>query len=514
MLQLLNPLWLWAIAGLIIPVLIHLWHIKTGKTLKIGSIALLGESARQSARSFRINNWLLLLLRCLLLLLLAFLLTEPLWQKQAQPVKTKGWVLIEKEPVKEVYALFKPQVDSLLKAGYELHQFDASFKALKLEEVLKDTIKPKSNQEPQSYWSLLKLLEQQLPQKIPAYLFTSNQLQHFKGARPELALDLHWKTFTPADSVSAWIQNASFTSTDSIRLLIGNSKPSGTSFSTIKLQSADRGNSRFNVSIEEGKPVVDLKNSSRRSVSVDTSTLKITVYQNQFPTDAAYLEAALQAVKKFSGRKMKINLASNLNQIKPKQNWIFWLSEQIIPKNLSQKSVADGRIFQYETGKAQAINSWISSANNFEGNESESINLYQHFLADKRSMANTQTIWQDGFGQPVLSSQKAGNATVYHFYSRFNPSWNDLPWSSDFPKLILNLILKSYPQPNFSENDRRIISSNQQQTSAVINSNSFFKNSKLMGFTDLEHACWIALFLVFLLERLLSTQTKKEEIYG
>lgn len=513
MLQLLNPLWLWAIAGLIVPVLIHLWHIKTGKTLKIGSIALLGETARQSSRSFWITDWLLLLLRCILLLLLTLLLTEPYWQKQAQSAKTKGWILVEKEPVKEVYQQFKPQVDSLLKAGYELHEFDASFKAIKLEEVLKDTSSKsgsKSNP-PRPYWSLVKLLQQQIPQKLPVYLFTSNQLQHFQNKRPALNFNLHWKTYTPADSVSTWIQNAYLTSEDSIHIILGNSKTSGTSFSTIKLQSG-RGNSRFLVSFEEGKPVVALKNNPQLSVPVDTSSLKITVFQNQFPADAAYLQAALQAVKKFSGRKMKISSANSFNQIPAHQNWIFWLSDQNPPKNINQKLVENGQVFQYKTGKAQAVNSWISE-NTFAGNEPEPINLYQHFLADKRSMADTKTIWQDGFGQPVLSLQESENVNIYRFYTRFNPSWNDLVWSSDFPKMMLELILKSYPQPDFTLNDKRIISANQQQVSTANLANASFINPKLMDLTDLKHACWIALFLVFLLERIIS-QTKKQEIYG
>ncbi len=515
MLQLLNPLWLWAIAGLIVPILIHLWHIKTGKTLKIGSIALLGESAKQSSRNFRVTDWLLLLLRCLLFLLLALLLTEPYWQKQAESAKTKGWVLIEKEPIKEVYAHFKPQVDSLLKAGYALHQLDASFKSIKLEEILKDTSqKVNSNPNPpRSYWSLIKLLQQQLPQKLPVYLFTSNQLQHFQNSKPELNFNLHWKTFTPADSVSTWIQNAYLTSGDSIRIILGNSKTLGTSFSSIKLQSGS-GNSHFLVSFEAGKLVVALKNNPQLAVPVDTSTLKITVFQNQFPADAAYLQAALQAVKKFSGRKMKISSASNFNQIAAQQNWVFWLSDQNPPKNLNQKLAENGQLFQYQTGKPQAVNSWISSGNDFTENQSEPIHLYQHFLVDKRSIADLQTIWQDGFGQPVLSLQESGNVNLYRFYTRFNPSWNDLVWSSDFPKMMLELILKSYPQPDFMRNDKRIISANQQQVSVANSANASFINPKLVDLTDLKHACWIALFLVFLLERIISIRTKKQEIYG
>ncbi|RYE26814.1 MAG: hypothetical protein EOP42_20170 [Sphingobacteriaceae bacterium] len=302
MLQLTNPLWLWAIAGIIVPVLIHLWHIKTGRTLKIGSIALLGESARQSSRSFRVTDWPLLLLRCLLLLLLAFLLTEPYWQKLLKPAPAKGWILVEKTPVKEVYQHFKPKIDSLLKRGYELHLLDTSFKAVKLAEILKDTV---LQQKQVGYWPLLKSLEQKIPQKTKVYLFTSKQLQHFKSKKPLLNLNLLWQTFTPADSVSTWIQNAYFTATDSIRAIVGNSKPGGTSFSTVNLQSANR-NARFNVTIEGGRAFISIKNNTQQAVVVDTSTLKISIYQHNFAADANYLSAALQAVKKFSDRKMKI----------------------------------------------------------------------------------------------------------------------------------------------------------------------------------------------------------------
>ncbi|MGI4751148.1 MAG: BatA domain-containing protein [Janthinobacterium lividum] len=513
MLQLINPLWLWAIAGIIVPVLIHLWHIKTGKTLKIGSIALLGESARQSSQSFRITDWLLLLLRCLLLLLLAFLLTGPFWQKPARATKTKGWILVEKTPVKEVYQHFKPMMDSLLKAGYELHLLDTSFKAVKLAEVLKDTVR-QSKQNPVAYWPLLKLSEQKVPQKTKVYLFTSSLLQHFQGKRPASNQTLHWQTYTPADSVSIWIQSAFLTSADSIRIILGNSKPNGTSFSTINLQSADRGNSRFQVSFEAGKPMVSLKNNPQKAVLVDTSTLKITVYQNQFSADAAYLEAALQAVKKFSNRKMKIVFASNFNQIQIKQNWIFWLSNQIPPKTLPEKLNLSGNIFKYENGKAQTISSWINAEQNFTENEPEPIGLYQHFLADKRSMTDAEKVWQDGFGNPVLSLNPTGKANIYHFYSHFDPAWNDLVWSSSFPKIMLDLIYKSYPQPDFSNYDKRIISPNQLQPSAENPTETVFKNTKNFETTDWKHSIWIALFFVFLLERILSSQAKKQAIYG
>src|ERR1700743_1895371 len=121
---LLNAIWLFALAALSIPVAIHLWNIRQGKTLKVGSISLITVSSQKNSRSFKLHDLLLLLLRCLLLALLAFILMQPLWQKRINLAQIKGWILIPKESLKETYQKFKPEIDSLSKAGYEFHYFD------------------------------------------------------------------------------------------------------------------------------------------------------------------------------------------------------------------------------------------------------------------------------------------------------------------------------------------------------------------------------------------------------
>ena len=103
MFQLLNPIWLFGISGMIIPILIHLWNVKKGKTLKIGSVNLLDESSRQNARSLRLLDLLLLLLRCLLIIILSIFLSEPLWVSSNSSDQKGGWILIEKENFTETY---------------------------------------------------------------------------------------------------------------------------------------------------------------------------------------------------------------------------------------------------------------------------------------------------------------------------------------------------------------------------------------------------------------------------
>src|SRR3954464_3767664 len=93
----LNLIWLFAIAAVVIPVAIHLWNIRPGKVLKVGSISLIDPASRKSSRSFKLLDIPLFILRCLLLLALALLLSMPVWQKKLQAAKVKGWVLVPKE---------------------------------------------------------------------------------------------------------------------------------------------------------------------------------------------------------------------------------------------------------------------------------------------------------------------------------------------------------------------------------------------------------------------------------
>src|SRR5258708_36934040 len=107
--------------GMAIPVLLHLWNDKQGKVLPIGSIAFLEKGSRRQARSRKLSEWWLLLLRCGLLLLLALLLSGPFWRKAAMRTKTKGWILgVGEDGPGQAY---KPLIDSLSKAGHERHEF-------------------------------------------------------------------------------------------------------------------------------------------------------------------------------------------------------------------------------------------------------------------------------------------------------------------------------------------------------------------------------------------------------
>src|ERR1700744_1358910 len=182
----LHPIWLLALAAISIPVAIHLWNIRPGKTLKVGSISLINASS-QNSRSFRLHDLLLLLLRCLLLALVAIVLVLPFLQRQLNSSKIKGWVLIPRENLKESYQKFKPEIDSLTKAGYEFHYFDKDFQKAVLNDVLADSKNLKADSvKSASYWSLVQQLDGQIPSSLPLYLFTPNGISYFNGEKPKV----------------------------------------------------------------------------------------------------------------------------------------------------------------------------------------------------------------------------------------------------------------------------------------------------------------------------------------
>ncbi len=72
----LNPTYLWAFLGLTVPIAIHLWSKKEGKTIKIGSIQLLNKADTKQSRSIQLNEFWLLVLRLFLISVLVLILSN------------------------------------------------------------------------------------------------------------------------------------------------------------------------------------------------------------------------------------------------------------------------------------------------------------------------------------------------------------------------------------------------------------------------------------------------------
>jgi Aerotolerance regulator N-terminal len=489
---LLNSIWLFALAALSIPVAIHLWNIRPGKTLKVGSIALIHTSAQKSSRSFKLHDLLLLSLRCLLLVLVAFVLGVPVWQKYIDSSSVKGWVLISRENLKESYQKFKPQIDSLTKAGYEFHYFNKGFSKAELNEVIADAKNTKliTDTNNASYWSLVQQLDRQIPASIPVYLFTPNGAIHFSGVKPQVSLNLHWQTFIPADSAKTWIAKAWLGNNNDVQVVQGNSTPRGTYYTNYTIRSVEQHNTPFLVNASSGRLSAGLKNSDQK-VIVDTSTWRFAIYTEKATADAGYLKAALESIVQFTKHKSVIKQYTDAGQIPAHQNWIFWLSQK--PINGSSAQNCDN-LWRYEAGKIMDVNSSINDGE--RSLSTQNIALYRSVIGNTYG----QMLWHDGFSNPVLSLERHQHTNTYHFYGRFDPSWNNLVWSDDFPKMLLRLIVDD-PGLN-NKYDRRV--TDQKQLLPLMDKGAHATTGKITDRIDLSHYAWLVLVLIFVMERWLA----------
>jgi hypothetical protein len=501
--QFLNPIWLFGAAALLIPVVIHLWNVRSGKVLKVGSISLIKAASRKSSRSFKLLDILLFVLRCLLLLLLALLLALPVWQKIVQAKKVKGWVLIPKENLAATYQKFKIRIDSLTKAGYAFHYFNSGFAKSNLQQILlhpKDSLS-NSFSAPQAlpnYWNLAKQLNNSVDAKLPLYVFTPNQARYFGSTRPEVALNMIWQTYTPADSVANYIQEAWFTNTGSIRVVKGTSTPLGTTYMYNNIGANETRNTAFTINTKNGKAEISLPdNKLQQAVIIDTAVQSIIIYAGNNTTDARYMEAALRAVSQFTQRNIRIKSVNSPNQIPAHTAWLFWLSDGAINNQTINNCQ---NILTYEKGRPTAVKSWISSGGRFSTAlpDDAKVDLFR-LISSKH---NYEIVWRDGFGQPVLSRQPQNKTNIYHFYSRFNPSWNDLVWSESFPAWMLELIA-SQLKTDEDVYDRRVLS-RQQCMPQIISGKHTLATTKSVENKSLDRYFWLALVIIFAAERWLA----------
>jgi len=446
---------LFALAGIIVPLIIHLWNVKQGKTLKIGSIALLGESSSASSKSIKINDWLLFILRCLLLVLLAFILAQPYLKKTTAGSNKNGWILVEKNIFPQVFKTHQKTIDSLLKKGYEIHDFNVGFSPL----TLKDTLYNETKQvNPLNYPALFSAADQFITPGAKVYFFADQRLNRFGNEIFTVNYMLNWIPLNQSDTLSNWI------ATYAGKKYEAKSNPSNTVYQALN--------------------------------SSDVAPISVAIHENPDISDRKYLIAALKAIESFTGRKIIINGAAE------KANIGFWLSDNPVSADFRSSIAPNGALFQYENGKLVTSASFI--------------NLYgRQVKLSKRTEANhrAEKIWTDGFGNAILTKDKTNILNIFHFYSRLNPQWNELVWDGLFVKALMPIVIGDKDPHDFGfENnpaDQRIVSLKQK---AVIEVNKTISATKTTQNKPIGTAIWVAAFLIFVAERILSFRKKTNDV--
>jgi len=406
---------------------------------------------------------------------------------------------MEKQNLSETSTRFKADIDSLTKLGYEFHYFEPGFQSAKLQDALNEKTSEKSSAQLFPYWSLIKFLEDQIPENTKAFLFTPNLLNRLGTERPLVTHPISWKTYTPSDSTATWIENAWFNESDSVNVTIASSSPGETTFKTVTIDPVSN-NSPFILYFQNGKASLKFKEGQQDdslTVSIDTATIRIAIYTDKFKNDAVYLNSAISAIKKYTGRKIKLTNYSTMN-IPTGQNIIFWLSESAVPSGI----VPLNSLFKYVKGNAEQISSRLMLSRSISSIENEDIDLYKRNVYPENSIRGLP-VWEDGFGKPVLDLQMENKLSVFHFYSRFDPDWNELVWSDDFPKALTPIIIQEQNASEIHPSDKRIVRQD-QIFPALIKGSDESTGKDMESQKSLKDQFWIALILIFALERYLT----------
>ncbi len=132
--EFLNPGLLWGALAISLPVILHFWHQKRGKELAWAANRWLSGLVLQKSRGMRLENILLLILRCLLLILLVLYLSEPLFRRFSGKQEKIHWVQAKKEVVEN----FRFELEEAGKKGEKRFWFNG-------EPVTELTVLPEDN---------------------------------------------------------------------------------------------------------------------------------------------------------------------------------------------------------------------------------------------------------------------------------------------------------------------------------------------------------------------------------
>jgi hypothetical protein len=289
-----QPILLWALTGLSIPLAIHLLSRKEGKVIRMGSLRHLSETSTQQFKGIKLNELLLLALRSLLLILFVFLISGLHWKNAA-----KKWLVVETGLENNSSA--KHLKDSLTKIGYDWHQLRPGFP--KQEAVLE--------KRPINNWELIKSLEQQ--ELTNAIVLSTSRLKDFNGKRESIPENIQWITFPnePTDFTGEVIQQTP----DQFIIRKGHSQADYTSFETVVSKT----------------PPAD----SIRTVPLPSIKVAI-VSDSKSNEEALIIKAALLAIAKTLPVTISITEEPTVKQ---SVDWVFWLSENKVTTSDSTHAI-------------------------------------------------------------------------------------------------------------------------------------------------------------------------------
>lgn len=304
----LNPTYLWALLGLLIPIAIHLWSKKEGKTIKIGSIQLLSEADSKQNSSIKLNELILLLIRMLLIALVVLIIAQPQIKKDFE--NTKLTYLVEPS------LLNNKSITNILDtitSNASIRLFQNGFPKLNLNDI------PNEGVTTPNYWQLTQEIDDLHSDSI--IVFTNGLLKGLKGKRPMVNTNVEWIIVDNGETTKNIIKATK--KDESVELLSIMSNSESLSFKK-EMQPLDSGNAEFNTAKDSIK-INDLW------LPVETiKPLNVLIYNDEnFDKETLYIDASFKAISKYINVPIETAVKKDITSIDiSNYNYVVWLSEQ------------------------------------------------------------------------------------------------------------------------------------------------------------------------------------------
>jgi hypothetical protein len=328
MISLSHPGFLWALAGLGIPIAIHLVSRKEGNVIYMGSLRHLDVSVTRQFKTIRLNQLLLLILRILLISILVLILSGAFWRSASS---LKKWMLFENGTENDQG--IRSLRDSLEKLGYESRSLSKDFPPLK------DTAATSAD----CYWSLSETLCA-LPLS-DVIIFAWMKADKFQGKRISLPGNQHWIAVEP--NPVDFLSEAQVWGNDSLCVRLGHSNSTETEFESLRLKSTSAdpwfkmANYRDSVRITSPQPIsIELVRDDDAGSDVRIMKAALVTLQHAFPRTIALSEGT--AKNKFQ-----------------KVDFVIWLSKKTQPPMDSSRLIFPGECENCASLLENENNHWI-----------------------------------------------------------------------------------------------------------------------------------------------------------
>ncbi len=319
----LNPTYLWALLGIAVPIAIHLWSKKEGRTIRIGSIQLLQESDPKKTSNIRINEIWLLLLRILSIIVLVLILAEPQLKKQGEIVPITYII----EPSLLSYDELKSITDTLAENGAVMKLLQPGFP-----EYEKDVTGSNSTEIP-NYWQLANEMQDLETDSI--VVFTNAFQSGIKGRRPQISKNINWVILDPGTSSEGFVYATQLGS--NIELLSVNGDAENLKFEKQILPLSSEG-----FALNEQKDSIMITRSGNEYIlpMKNADSLSVLIYyEEDFSAEMKYISSSFSALSKYLERPIEVTTTQDKESINSEQySAIVWLSESSSDEKILNKN--------------------------------------------------------------------------------------------------------------------------------------------------------------------------------